>query len=89
MSQVCRYCHGTIIFVRLDSGKPIPVEPIPSPDKGNVAAQRLPSGRLTGYVISRDKPLREGFERYLPHQANCKPDKPRATATKRAASLFD
>lgn len=88
MSSVCRFCHATIKFVKLDSGKPIPIEPHPFPDRGTVAA-RLVAGRLEGYVTSAAKPLLPGYDTYVVHRANCKPDTPRVAPSERAASLFD
>lgn len=87
MSQ-CRFCYATVKWVRLDSGRPIPVEPIPFPDRGNVAA-RLVGHTLQGYVMSRDKPLQPEYDRYVPHKASCNPEKPRVTAADRTPSLFD
>lgn len=86
--STCRDCLATIRFVILDTGKPIPVDPIPYADRGNVAAK--PQGtRLVGHVISRDKPLQDGQKRYVPHRASCKPDKPRVLAKDRTPALFD
>lgn len=66
----CRGCHEPIRFVRLDTGKPIPVNPRPNPE-GNVAA-RLSGGRLYGFVISKDKRPGAGDPfRFRPHQATC------------------
>jgi hypothetical protein len=87
--STCRDCYATIAFVRLDTGKPIPVDPVPYPDKGNVAARRLPDGDLVGHVISAAKPLQPGQERYLPHRATCHPDKPRVTHADRTPALFE
>lgn len=82
--SACRYCEATIRFVQLDTGKAIPVNPIPD-RLGNVAAR--PQGiALVGYVISQAKPLQAGHQTYRPHKADCRPDKPSAP---RAASLFD
>ena len=90
VSKPCMYCHALIVFVKLDTGRPIPVEPVPYPDKGNVAAIRNKrTGVLTGYVISQTKPLLDGYERFMPHRATCHPEKPRVTAPNRAATLFD
>jgi hypothetical protein len=86
--STCRFCFATIKFVRLDSGKPIPVDPIPFPDRGNVAA-RLVGHTLEGYVISQAKPLKPGFQTYVPHKAACKPEKPRVSAADRTPALFD
>lgn len=80
----CRFCEARILFVRLDTGKAIPVNPIPDPG-GNVAADWQGTA-LVGFVLSREKPLREGFHTYRPHKADCHPDKPRVP---RPDSLFD
>lgn len=88
MSKPCDRCHGVIKFVRLDTGKPIPVEPHPFPDRGNVAAH-LEGKTLVGYVISRDKPLQAGYDTYVPHYAVCKPDRPLIPASQRPPALFD
>ena len=66
----CRECAAPIVFARLDSGRCIPLNPIPDP-KGNVAC-RMSGGRLVGFVISRDRlpgPL-DSF-RMVPHHATC------------------
>jgi hypothetical protein len=87
--STCRVCHATIKFVRLDSGRPIPVDPIPTPDdKGNVAA-KLVGSTLEGYVISAAKPLLDDYQTYRPHFASCKPNKPRVTIKERTPTLFD
>lgn len=84
--SVCRDCHATIKFVSLDTGKVMPIDPIPHP-RGNVAAT---GGRaLTGYVLSKDKPLRDGYRTYMPHRAACDTGEPRKTAGERTPTLFD
>lgn len=88
-TKPCMHCHATITFVRLDTGKPIPVDPIPYPDRGNVIAKRNGRGDLVGYVLSREKPLLVGYERYMPHFKTCKPDRPKVTRTERHPNLFD
>lgn len=77
------------MFVTLDSGKAIPVEPIPHLGRGTVAATRGRDGKLRGHVMSRDKPEQPGQSRYVVHRAACKPDKPKVSASQRALSLFD
>lgn len=67
----CRDCHEPIRFVRMqDTGKALPVNPIPNPD-GPVAAH-IAGGRLVGFVISRDR-LAGPFDphRFTPHYATC------------------
>lgn len=75
----CRACHDPIRFVKLATGKALPVNPQPDP-RGNVAAH-LAGGQLVGFVISRDRlpGARDPF-RFVPHYATCedakKPAKP-------------
>jgi len=66
----CRLCHLPIRFVKLDTGKALPVNPRPD-ERGNVAA-RLQGGRLVGFVISRDhRPGPLDPFRFYPHHATC------------------
>lgn len=67
--SVCRECAAPIRFVRLDTGRALPVDPAPVVD-GNVAAVRA-GGHLIGYVLSHDKPMRPLHLRYMPHHATC------------------
>lgn len=84
----CNACHDPIRFVKLDTGKALPVNPAPNP-AGNVAA-KLRGGRLVGFVISRDRrpgPL-DSF-RFTAHHATCEARKPKAKATPEPdAALF-
>lgn len=66
----CRDCQDPIRFVKLDSGKALPVNPAPNPE-GNVAAH-LFGGRLIGFVISKDKRPGVGDPlRFTAHHATC------------------
>lgn len=76
----CRDCHEPIRFVKLDTGKVLPVNPKPNVE-GNVAAH-IAGNRLHGFVISRDHlagPLDP--YRFVAHFATCearkKPAKPK------------
>jgi len=81
--STCRDCRATIRFVRLESGKSMPVNPMPD-ETGTVAADW--QGRvLVGYVLSKTDPLRPGYRLYRAHRADCS-DKPRVP---RPASLLD
>lgn len=78
----CRDCAAPIVFVQLDSGGVMPVNPGPNPERGNVAC-RVVGGRLHGFVVSRDRaagPLDSW--RMTPHAATCearkRPEKPTA-----------
>lgn len=65
----CRACAAPIRFVHLDTGKAMPVDPIPNA-RGNVAARRIGS-KLHGYVISATHPMDPMFLRMVPHYATC------------------
>jgi hypothetical protein len=67
----CKTCLAPIIFVRLDSGKIMPIDHTPNP-AGNVAVYFGPSGLpRTAYVLSKDKPLIDGYTLHMPHHATC------------------
>jgi hypothetical protein len=85
--SACHYCNAQVLWVVLDTGARMPVEPIATP-KGNVAVLRTSAG-LVGYVIARHKPLSEGYDTYMPHKAVCKPEKGTIAAKDRPPSLFD
>ena len=85
--SICRTCSQTIKFVRLDTGKAIPVEPLPHPG-GNVAAKKV-GGTLVGYVLALDKPLQPGHDQYQPHFAICKANTVPLKQTGRPQSRFD
>lgn len=69
----CRDCAAPIVFARLDSGKAIPLDPMPNP-RGNVACQLI-AGRLHGHVLSETRPYPYGnltdAVRMTPHAATC------------------
>lgn len=66
----CRACGDPIRFVKLNTGKAMPVNPLPTPE-GNVAAH-LAGGRLVGFVISRDHlPGPLDPYRFRAHYATC------------------
>lgn len=72
----CRDCGDPILFVKMPTGRVIPVNPAPGPD-GNVAAELIGS-RLHGYVISAARPPAPRLLRYRAHAATCgsRPRKP-------------
>jgi len=69
----CRLCHDPIVFARLDTGKAMPLNPMPD-SRGNVAVH-LAGGRkgavLLGFVISRDRLPGPLDQRMVPHYATC------------------
>lgn len=64
----CRNCHEPIRFVRLDTGKSLPVNPLPDA-AGTVQTRRI--GReLHGAVVYRGTDP-QGTFRMMPHPATC------------------
>lgn len=83
----CNSCHATIRFVTID-GKAIPVNPTGTHHQGTIAGKT--TGRsLTGYWLSKARPVEAGFLRYVPHRITCHPAEDRKLATERTPSLFD
>lgn len=69
----CQECCNPILFVLLNTGKRIPVDPIPNP-RGNVAAMRI-GNNLHGHVIANNTTPNDRFTLHMPHHATC-PDRP-------------
>lgn len=66
----CKECANPIVFARLDTGKLIPLDPMPN-DRGNVAVMRI-GNQLHGYVISAKHPHTDArYQRAIPHAATC------------------
>lgn len=86
----CRDCGMPIRFVRLDTGRLIPVDPREH-SAGNVAAQFYGSD-LSGFVMSKDhRPGPLTPYRFIPHAATCserQPSKPAQPATPDDPALF-
>lgn len=71
----CQECAVPIVFALLDTGKRIPLNPLPDP-KGNVAC-RIVGGNLRGFVVSRDRlPGAAHPVRMIPHFSTCEARKP-------------
>lgn len=67
----CTDCQAPIRFVMLPSSKHMPVNPLPNPLRGTVAARRL-MGRLDGYVVSSARAAAPDFPlMFTPHYATC------------------
>lgn len=65
----CHDCQGPIVFLRLDTGSVIPLDPMPN-QRGNVDAMRI-GQQLHGHVISAAKPHEDRYTRMIPHAATC------------------
>lgn len=67
----CRACAAPIVWCLLDTGKRIPLNPLPDEKRGNVACH-IAGGNLHGFVISRDhRPGPLDPLRMVPHHATC------------------
>lgn len=81
----CHECHDPIRFVKLDSGKAMPVNPKPGAT-GSVCARlvmnmasAIGGKELRGFVISKDRPADQSWPyRFVPHYATCSERKPAA-----------
>ena len=67
-TTTCKTCFAPITFVRLGSGRVIPIDHAPHP-AGNVAVSD--DTPRTAYVLSREHPLIDGYTLHMPHHATC------------------
>lgn len=79
--MLCRSCSATLRWVRMESGKGMPVDPVPTPLTGNVAARLVGTRYVAGYVVTAKNPLRSGFTLFTAHWVSCDM-KPRSKAPK-------
>lgn len=76
-APTCRRCGATLRFIQMDSGKVMPVNPIPD-RTGTVAARKVGDRWAAGYIVtSGSSPLKPGFTLFRAHWADCPPDSPR------------
>ena len=68
----CRHCSGPILWVTLDTGKRMPVDPEPD-DEGTVAAHRDHRGDWVGHVLTADQRTAGYEQRFVTHFATCAP----------------
>lgn len=85
----CRDCGATLKFVQMEgTGRLMPVNPIPDPEHGNVAARWTGERLAAGYVLKRGEQPKPGFRVFRPHRADCKPDTPKKTRSESAAAFL-
>lgn len=85
----CRTCGAALKWVRMESsGKSLPVNPIPDPSGGNVAARWTGARWAAGYVLRKGEDPKPGFSVFRPHAADCRPDVPRKTRAESAAAFL-
>ena len=86
----CALCHDPIVWITLDTGSRMPLDPLPLDEldpRGNVAA-RVIGGRLHGWVISREHPLDPLMLKMRPHAATCPVIRDRQQHRDQHPSLF-
>lgn len=90
----CRSCQASIVFVRMaDTGKAMPCNPGPDP-VGTIAARRVATRYVDGYVITAIRPLEDGFMPMRTHFSVCEKArknqaaKPAAKPAEGAPALF-
>lgn len=76
MQQVpeCRSCHAPMLWGRLSSGKPVPLDAEPRPD-GNIVASAsavlFPTGDFEVRYLHDDETVPDGTPRYVTHFVSC------------------
>ena len=70
-SRVCPRCSATLRWVLLESGKHFPVDPVPTPRTGDVAARLVGDRYVSGYIVTQRRPLRAGFTLFDSHYRHC------------------
>lgn len=85
--RLCPVCSGTLRWIEMQSGRLLPVDAVPTPQTGTVAARLVGNRYVSGYVIGATRPLREGFTLFDPHTRVCDM-KRRPKAAPRAPHLF-
>lgn len=82
----CRACRATVLWVRMPSGKVMPVDPEPD-DDGNVAAMRDGRGVWIGHVLAAGERTLPYEKRFMTHFATCPPVIARREAVKTGAVI--
>lgn len=82
----CAECCDPIVFAILNTGRRIPLNPLPDP-RGNVAVRKI-GANLHGYVLTKDTTPDPLFLRMMPHFATCEARRNRETAPPADAPLF-
>lgn len=76
----CRECNATVYWVRLDSGKRMPVE-LAEDEAGTVAVLRDVQGGHCGHVLRKGELLSAGERLHMSHFAVCPTRAAKATRT--------
>ncbi len=68
---ICRACSATIRWIEMESGRVFPVDPVPTPRTGNVAARLVGTRYVAGYIITSGRPLKPGWTAFDSHYRVC------------------
>lgn len=90
-ATVCPECSATLRWVEMESGRKFPVDPVATPQTGDIAARPVGAGRqlhyVAGYKVTRSQPPREGFVLFTSHyRSGCRME--RRTPRPRTTPLF-
>ncbi|MDO5535219.1 MAG: hypothetical protein Q4F65_11275 [Propionibacteriaceae bacterium] len=69
--RLCPACSGTLRWIEMQSGRLCPVDPVPTPQTGTVAARLVGERYVAGYIVGPSRPLRTGFVLFDPHTRVC------------------
>ena len=69
--RMCRSCSATLRWIEMESGRLFPVDPVPTPLTGTIAARLVGSRYVAGYVVTPRRPLRDGFTLFDSHYRVC------------------
>lgn len=81
----CGQCRRGVVWVRLDTGGKMPIDPAVD-EAGTVAAYRDHTGAAVGYVLKKDQAPDRGHSRYVTHFATCIARQPKPAPAARASS---
>ena len=73
LPRLCRACSGPLRWIQFEDGRMRPVDPVPTPRTGDVAARPVGGRYTAGYRLSNHRPLRDGFVRFDSHARICRP----------------
>lgn len=88
-SNYCAKCQCAVKWVRMEiTGRAMPIDPHPAED-GTVAVKQAGPGQLVGYVVSKVRPLEEGYKLHRAHWGLCGRIADGGAPSKRPDALFD
>lgn len=71
LPRLCPSCSATLRWIEMESGRHFPVDAVPTPRTGNIAARLVGKRYVAGYAISSRRPPRPGFTLFDSHYRIC------------------